>query len=59
MDGQEPIAREVTTGKVVLMYRWEIIVRGADDHMGTLTVQWIFVEGDGNATFQAAMLEDL
>ena len=59
MDGQEPIAREVTTGKVVLMYRWEIIVRGADDHMGTLTVQWIVVEGDGNATFQAAMLEDL
>eukprot|EP01043_Picozoa_sp_COSAG02_P044712 COSAG02_NODE_4020_length_5892_cov_7.078716_3_plen_641_part_00 len=59
MDGQQPIVREMTIGREVLMYRWEIIVRSADDSTGMLTATWIVTDGDGNVTFQAAMLEDI
>lgn len=55
LDDEETIVREVTVGKVVLMYQWEIVVRSAND-VGMLTLQWVVIEGDGNVTFQAAML---
>ena len=59
MDGQQPIVREVTTGRVVLMYRWEIIMRSAAEDTGKMTVTWIVADGDGNVTFQAAMIDDI
>ena len=59
LNGHESIVRELTTDRTVLMYRWEIIVRSADNDTGMLRVHWTVVEGDGNVTFQAAMLEDL
>ena len=36
----------------------EIIVRSADDDTGVQPVHWTVIEGDGNVTFQAAVLED-
>ena len=58
MAGQKPIVHEVTTGRVVLMYRWDIIVHSAED-VGMLTITWIVTDGNGNVTFQAAMVEDV
>ena len=53
----QPVVRQVTAGKAVLMYRWEIFVRSSEDAAATLSVTWLMEDGDGNVTFQAAMLE--
>ena len=55
----QPVVRQVTAGKAVLMYRWEIFVRSSEDAAATLSVTWLLEDGDGNVTFQAAMLEDV